>query len=42
MKRISVTIDNDLLKRFDKTMKMKKMGIGFKAFRDLVIPKVIR
>ena len=36
MIRISVTIDNDLLKRFDRTIKKKKYENRSKAFRDLV------
>ena len=36
MIRISITIDNDLLRRFDQTIKRKKYENRSKAFRDLV------
>ena len=36
MMRISVTIDSDLLKRFDQTIKKKKYENRSKAFRDIV------
>lgn len=36
MIRISITIDDDLLKRFDQTIKKKRYENRSKAFRDLV------
>ena len=36
MIRISITIDDDLLKRFDQTIKKKRYENRSKAFRDLI------
>ena len=36
MIRISITIDDDLLKKFDQTIKKKKYENRSKAFRDLI------